>query len=202
MTIRTLRLLTRLGAARAVVLALVVFAGAGVFLPGRAEAATTKIAVGNPNWYCDMSYSGASCPTTVAVGDTVTWNFPSGVYHTTTECRGSTCDDATPPNGSPLWDSGLRLGGSYSYVFTQPGVYYYMCNFHGYSLMRGEITVAAAVGGVAELPQVEFSPVDAAAGAGGPSGGTTLLAGGAAAVLGAIVSIAWYAGRRRVSQLD
>ena len=201
MKTRILQLLSRFGAARAVVLALVVFAGAGVFLPGRAEAATTHIATGS-YWYCDSSYASSSCPTTIAVGDTVTWDFESGNYHTTTECRGSTCDDATPPNGSPLWDSGLQIGGSYSYVFTQPGVYYYMCNFHGYQLMRGEITVASAVGGVAGLPQVQFSPVDAAAGAGGPSGGTALLAGGAAAVLGAIVSIAWYAGRRRVSQLD
>ena len=181
------------------VLALLALGLGAVFSPGRAHAATVDITVGS-YWYCDPSYYLGVCPTNVNTGDTVVWHFPSGFpYHTSTECGGASCDDPAPP--TPVWDSGIQVGGTYSHTFTAPGVYLYQCGVHG-ALMRGQITVTAAVGGVAELPQVQFTPADTATGAGGSFGGTPLLAGGAALGLGAIVSIAWYAGRRRVSQLD
>ncbi|MEX2159277.1 MAG: plastocyanin/azurin family copper-binding protein [Dehalococcoidia bacterium] len=194
----TLQLLTRAGAARTIVLALVVLAGAVMLVPGRAEAATVHITV-TDTYYCSPSYYFGVCPTTINTGDTVTWDF-SGTYHTTTECGGMSCVDPAPP--SPVFDSGIVFGtGTYSFTFNTPGTYLYQCGIHG-AAMRGQITVAAAVGGVAELSQVQFAPVDSAAQTAGSPSAPTLLAGGAALVLGAIVSIAWYAGKRRVSKFD
>lgn len=191
----TYRGLGRVMLRSAVVIALL--AALALSLPDRASAATVNIAVGDPYWFCDMSYSSGECPTTVQVGDTVMWNFPSGTYHSTTECRGSTCDDASPPNPTPLWDSGLHIGGSFSRMFDTPGVYYYMCSFHGYTLMRGKITVVASVGGVAELPGAQPPPAAAPEERSAtrfvvPALGALL----AAATVGA--GAAWYAGRRNV----
>jgi len=171
-----------------------------VFSPRSANAAPVSIPVGNPNWFCDMSYSGAECPTTVGQGDMVTWKFPSGAYHTTTECRGSTCDDVSPPNPTPLWDSGLRFGGTYSYTFTSPGIYYYMCNFHGYGLMRGKITVTSSVGGIAELPGADAAPLERPASTGSsPWAIAAIGLGSAAGAIALAASAAWYARRRSLS---
>jgi plastocyanin len=179
----------------------VVAIGALVVLTSRdTEAATVNVVAGNPNWFCDASYSMAECPTTVNVGDTVTWMFAGGNYHSSTECRGSTCDDVSPPNPSPLWDSGLHFGGSYSRVFNTPGVYYYMCNFHGYGLMRGKITVVAAVGGVAELPGAQSG---ALGGQNAQGDSHWSVAPSALAALAATAAVglagAWYARRRNLS---
>ena len=174
--------------------------GALVVLSARdTEAATVNVGVGS-TWFCNMSYSGAECPTTVDAGDTVTWMFAAGDYHTSTECRGSTCDDVSPPNGSPLWDSGLHFGGTYSYVFNTPGVYYYTCDFHGYGLMRGKVTVAGAVGGVAELSGEQPGAAGQPASGNAPGGHVALAAFAAlGATAGLGLGAAWYARRRSLT---
>ena len=159
---------------------------------GPAEAANTKLAAGN-FWFCDSSYAGGVCPTTITQGDTVSWNFPSGIYtHTTTECGGNSCDDAPP--GTPLWDSGVvGAGGSYmtpGTTFNTPGVYLYQCTIHT-SLMRGQITVmAASVGGVAELSPGDSSP---AATTDATGTNVALIAGLAVASALASVALGWGA---------
>ena len=174
---------------------LLVAMGALLVMPSRpAQAATVNVAVGDQVylvWYCNSSYFNGVCPTAVNAGDTVTWNFAGSLSHTTTEC-GASCD---LPTGSPVWDSGLMLGGSYSYTFTQPGVYLYQCGVHG-ALMRGQITVdAATVGGVASLPDVAEAAPDGTASS---ARGASRVAGGAAIAGGLVVlaAVTGYARRR------
>ena len=141
----------RLPAARVAVL--LVVAAALLSIPSRpAAAATTTIDVGT-TWFCNSSYQLGVCETTVAIGDTVTWNFTGGIYsiHTSTHC-GADCDN---PTATPLWDSGARVGGqTYSYTFTQAGTYLYQCSLH-LNYMRGRIVVLSPVGGIAELAEVD-----------------------------------------------
>ncbi len=67
---------------------------------------------------------------TVSVGDTVTWrNEDGGIPHTATADAGD-------------WDSGsLGNGDTYSFTFTEPGTYTYLCTIH--PSMTGTITVTA-----------------------------------------------------------
>ena len=66
---------------------------------------------------------------TVKVGETVTWTNAGYNQHTTSSLTG-------------LWDSGaLERGGAFSYVFTAPGVYQYLCRQHLLQSMRGTVTV-------------------------------------------------------------
>jgi hypothetical protein len=86
-------------------------------------------------------------------------------------------------------------GDSFSFTFNQAGTYLYRCSVHP-SLMRGTIIVNAAVGGVAEAPNVVEAP-RAATGHGGLN--WRLLGGavaGVASAAGAIAGAAWYARRR------
>lgn len=177
-------------------IAVAVAAGLSMW-PDRAEAATVKIQVGN-NWFCSPSFQGGVCPTNINVGDTVTWNFPSGaVVHTTTECGGASCDDPKP--ATPVWDSGVvPAGGSFSFQFNQPGTFLYQCQIHG-SLMRGQITaVSPGVGGVAELPDVaDARPLAGQDSSGGNVGILVAIAGaaGAGVALVGLAGAAWYTRR-------
>lgn len=66
---------------------------------------------------------------TLKVGDTVTWRNAGDNLHT------STALDAS-------WDSGsLEHGQSFSYTFTRPGTYAYICRVHLLQNMRGVIVV-------------------------------------------------------------
>lgn len=163
-------------------LALLVVAIVGSLPAPKIEGATTVIQVGD-FWFCSSAYQfGAVCPTTVAVGDTVEWDFTGSFPHTTTDCGPTDCD--TGPFGG-VWDSGTLVSGTFQHTFTQPGVYTYYCSIHPFD-MRGEITVTAPVGGIAELPgttnaaplQTQESP-----------GGITLTTVAAAAAASGIVLI-------------
>jgi len=66
-------------------------------------------------------------PTTVAVGDTVTWTNNDGVPHTVTANDGS-------------FQSGtMQPGDSYSFTFSAPGSFDYHCEFH--ANMSGQVVV-------------------------------------------------------------
>jgi plastocyanin len=63
----------------------------------------------------------------VQVGTTVVWANQDGAPHTTTEAEGQ-------------WDSGiLQQGESFSFTFTDVGVFSYRCDIH--RTMTGEVTV-------------------------------------------------------------
>ena len=163
-----------------------------------AYAATAQVQVGT-YWFCNYTYTYGTCATTINLGDTVQWNFPSDLSHSTTEC-GASCD---APTGSPLWNSGFLIGGSFSHTFTQAGVFTYQCALHG-AIMRGKITVAgppSGVGGIASLPGVEGAALD---GGSRSAGGVGLFAGAAVMAAGmiALAGSGWYARRQRSSSRD
>lgn len=75
----------------------------------------------------------------IAVGDTVTWTNSGAMVHTAT----------SGPNGSPdgIFNSGnLATNQSYSFVFTQAGIYPYYCIPHYFIGMVGKIVVLAPQG--------------------------------------------------------
>ncbi len=70
---------------------------------------------------------------TIRVGTAIQWSNQGPTPHTTTS--------GAPANPTDVWDSErLDRGASYSFTFTEPGVFTYFCRFHP-SLMSGTITV-------------------------------------------------------------
>jgi plastocyanin len=178
--------------------AILVAMGVLLMLPlQRSEASTTMVNVGT-YWFCNSSFTNGTCPTTIAVGDTVQWSFTDAFGHTTTEC-GASCDT---PTGSPLWDSGIRTSGSFSHTFSSPGVFKYQCSVHT-TLMRGQVTVtgASVVGGIAELPSATGSNVIEPATSSNHFG---LIAGFIAMAAGAVTlaGAAWYPRRSRAAEVE
>ena len=185
----------------AVRLTLLLFAVAVVMLgvpTPSAEGATVTIDVGD-TWFCDSSHNiglgGTPCDTNISVGDTVSWNWTGILPHTATECGTnwsklsiSTCVGAD-------WDSPTQSSGSFQQTFNTAGTFYYLCEVHP-TQMRGRIIVSAAVGGIAELPDMAGTPLDAPDSSGGNTG--LLAAVIAAATAGAlkIGGAAWYARKR------
>jgi hypothetical protein len=55
---------------------------------------------------------------TINVGDTITWiNQDPGVFHSTTQ-------------DAKLWSGDMNPGGTFSFMFNNPGKYTYHCRFH------------------------------------------------------------------------
>jgi plastocyanin len=80
---------------------------------------------------------------TVAVGDTVTWNFNDGGHSTT-----------SLPGQPDTWDSKVKdKGAVFQHTFTKPGKYQYICvphrDFMKGTLVVGSDTVKKTVGAVA-----------------------------------------------------
>ena len=159
-----------------------------------AEGATVDILVGDA-WFCSAGFAGGVCPTTITVGDTVSWNFSGAlVAHTSTDCGGN-CSSG--PFGA-VWDSLKVQGGGpkFQHTFNSAGVFLYYCMFHP-TIMRGQITVTGAVGGVAELPNVDATALAETA----PAGNANRLLSAvilATAGIAVVVTAAWYA-RKRLS---
>lgn len=105
---------------------------------GTSRAESVNVEVGNL-YFCNSSFQEGICETTVTAGDTVTWQHVAG-FHTVTECDDA-FSDCPPPGG---FDSGpLTAGGSFSHIFSSPGVFEYFCAFHPTD-MRGRVMVQAA----------------------------------------------------------
>lgn len=84
---------------------------------------------------------------TLRTGGTVTWQNSGQIVHTATDDPAATPRGArtatTLPDGASTWDSGpVGPGQSWSYTFTQPGDYTYVCLPH-LSTMVGRIHVIA-----------------------------------------------------------
>jgi hypothetical protein len=92
---------------------------------------TTTVAVGD-TWFCDASFEGGNCETTVSAGDTVVWDFSgASLPHTTT---------------GDGWDSDIIDDGStFSFTFDAAGSYGYQCNVHP-DQMAGTIIVEEGAG--------------------------------------------------------
>src|SRR5260370_2140272 len=81
---------------------------------------------------------------TIKVGETVEWkNVGNSVHHASID-PSAACNPAevTNPPGAKPFDSGfLQPGQSFTYTFTVPGTYKYICAPHETSGMLGEVTV-------------------------------------------------------------
>ena len=186
--------------------ALIVGAAVLAILPTPARAATATVPMGGsiygPFWFCDSAHSGVVCTTTVSLGDTVTWQNTTLVYHTVTECDGN-CGVPNPPG--PLWDSGLIApSASFSRQFNSLGTFNYQCNVHP-TEMKGQIVVVAAgptaTFTLSPTPTPTPTPPPAVGGVsldpsgGAPSGGSWPVIGFVAGALG-LLSALWVTRRR------
>jgi plastocyanin len=92
----------------------------------------------------DMPASFEPRNVTIKVGETVEWkNVGNSVHHASSDPgMAMKPGDASTPPGAKSFDSGfLRPGDTYSFKFTQPGVYNYVCAPHETSGMLGKVTV-------------------------------------------------------------
>ena len=76
-----------------------------------------------------MNFAFSPAALTVAAGTTVTWTNKDSDAHTVTS-QGA---------GGPLGSAALATGQSYSYTFTKPGTYSYLCTIHPF--MTATVTV-------------------------------------------------------------
>src|SRR6266542_964408 len=118
------------------VVAAVALAVAGQAGSGEVSAATTTVNVGD-FWFCNSSFSGSVCPTRIATGDTVTWNWVRGAAHSTTACSDGTFSTCGAAQG---WDSPIMTSGTFSRTFNNTGTFYYRCQVHP-TAMRGRVEV-------------------------------------------------------------
>lgn len=122
-----------------------VVAAAGLFLVGSAIASPSHAGGTNAVEIADFAFSPPTL--TIVAGESVTWTNADAVVHTAT-------------SGSGAFDSGdLDPGESFTFTFTTPGTYDYLCTPH--PTMTGSIVVQAAS---ASTP----APTVAPPGGGGP----------------------------------
>jgi plastocyanin len=139
---------------RSVALALVAAAiAAGAGLPVPVAAATHAVDI-------DDGFFGPS-DLTIVVGDTVTWTNAEDSPHTVSDAAGS-------------FDSGnVDAGQSFSFTFTTPGTYTYVCRYH--DEMVATITVVEAGAASSAAPAATSAPPATITGtadhAGGEHGG-------------------------------
>jgi len=119
-----------------------VVAAAGFFIVGagavRAEDPAVVVKMN------DMPTAFEPKEVTIRVGETVEWkNVGNSVHHASSDPNmAMKAGDASTPPGAKAFDSGfLRPGDTYSFKFSQPGVYDYVCAPHETSGMTGRVTV-------------------------------------------------------------
>jgi plastocyanin len=98
--------------ARRLLLALAVLTPALLFVPAPAHAASHAITM--------ASYAFSPASATITVGDTVTWTNTDQAPH----------DVTTTSAPVSIHSSELSTGQSWSYTFTVPGTYSYICSIH------------------------------------------------------------------------
>ena len=103
---------------------------------GETRAATVTVNVGD-FWFCNSSFSGGVCPTSIRTGDTVTWNWVGSATHTSTACSDGNFNNCGIAQG---WDSGNKTSGTFSQTFNTAGTFFYRCQVHP-TIMRGRVEV-------------------------------------------------------------
>ena len=106
--------------------------------PINVRAAQVNVDVGN-FYFCDQSFQGGVCETTVNAGDTVVWSVSAGT-HNVTECDASF---ATCPMSGGFVSAALGQGQQFQHTFDAAGTFYYECTFHPQG-MKGRVVVQAA----------------------------------------------------------
>jgi plastocyanin len=113
-------------------------------LPGAHAASASAVAVTIPNNTAvgTGNYSPSVITVVIGVNNTVTWTNDDTATHTVT---------AVNPGASGWTSSGsLSPGATYSFTFTVPGGYDYMCQYHNF--MTGTVFVKAAPTPTPEFP--------------------------------------------------
>jgi plastocyanin len=118
---------------------------------------TVTVDIGD-TYFCDASFQGGTCTTTISAGDTVSWGFGGSLPHTVTDCGGN----CASPTGSPAFDSGQMSSGTYQHTFDTAGTYGYYCQVHGASVMQGQIVVQGAQQPTTPATTVATTPADGA----------------------------------------
>lgn len=91
------------------------------------SSANTAPVAGNAVTIKGFAFAPAAL--TVKVGTAVTWTNQDSDAHTVT----------SQDNGGPLTSAALSTGQTYSYTFTKPGTYAYLCTIHPF--MTATVTV-------------------------------------------------------------
>lgn len=103
--------------------------------------ATVSIPLGSGSPNAGPSFTPDSVTVVIGVNNTVTWtnndNAGAGTSHTVTP-KNQPAGGAWPAAGS----GNISPGQSYSFTFTAPGTYDYLCSYH--SWMAGTVVVKAA----------------------------------------------------------
>ena len=92
----------------------------------------------------DVPASFDPAEATISVGETIRWeNVGVSVHHAGSDpSTAIKASDVANPDGAKPFDSGLiKPGESFSYTFTKPGTYKYVCIAHEGSGMLGQVTV-------------------------------------------------------------
>ena len=118
---------------------LVVAAFAGLRLTS-AAASTPPLVVR----MVDMPATFQPAQLTIKVGETVEWkNVGNSVHHASSDPSTAVnpAEVSNPPGAKPFDSGFLQPGQSYTYTFTVPGTYKYICAPHETSGMLGEVVV-------------------------------------------------------------
>jgi plastocyanin len=92
----------------------------------------------------DMPATFQPAQLTIKVGETVEWkNVGNSVHHASSDPSTAVnpAEVSNPPGAKPFDSGFLQPGQSYTYTFTVPGTYKYICAPHETSGMLGEVTV-------------------------------------------------------------
>jgi len=92
----------------------------------------------------DMPASYQPATLSIKVGETVEWkNVGSSVHHASSDPSAAInpADVSNPPGAKPFDSGFLQPGQSFTYTFTVPGTYKYICAPHETSGMLGEVVV-------------------------------------------------------------
>ena len=124
----------------------------GAFVVAVAARANTVFVTVSPNGSLSFSPSSVS----IAVGDTVEWDWDFGGHSTTS---------GLPDKPDGIWNSGIQGGGAtFSYTFNSAGTFNYYCMPHGSCCnMVGVVHVSAATATPTPIPKsptyVQLTPV-------------------------------------------
>jgi plastocyanin len=100
-----------------------------------------------------VTITGTACPKktefcyksaalAVPRGTKVVWKNATQAPHTVTRCTVAQCHVNGGTGKDPAFHSPtINAGKTYSFTFKHPGTYVYFCQFHGYTVMHGTITV-------------------------------------------------------------
>jgi len=108
----------------------------GILLLDRAALATTRnVSVGASAMHKFVDELSGTSTSTIAVGDTVQWNWAGSPHSTTSGACSTTC----MPDG--IWDSGIHsMPFMFTHTFNATGTFTYYCEVH-LSLMQGTVVV-------------------------------------------------------------